>query len=145
MSNDTVVALRNALERVTQERQQKHTDVVRRQEAVDRAHANVQRVEEQAKRLEYEQQSVKKEMETIRGLLNSSTEKSRALEIQFEKLQKDHAEAFSKSQAVGAMVRQTQQALRDAQTDLGMTRNAYDDVQGQWQEISDLLQREMNT
>ncbi len=92
----------------------------------------------------HEQRAVERDSEALRGLYERAIEKPRALMPQLERLRKEHAVAFQKTGIANGIVQDQQQALREAETRFAVALQAYQSLQTQWRELSDLLREETN-
>jgi chromosome segregation ATPase len=144
MANDTITALRNALNDLGKEQRQKEASVVRLQEDVVRVQNVLQDLQGRAKCADYERRAIEKDIDALRTLYNNSPDKPRSVSERIERLQADHTPAFTKSQAASEALRSQEEALRATQTRLGVAQEELKEITVKHRELSDLLQREQN-
>lgn len=144
MPSDTVTALNHALDRIVREQRGAEAKMEVCQDEVDRVRTLLQDTQESAECAAYEQRQVEKEYVALLDLYNTSTEKSPALLSQVEALRTARSAAFRESEERNRVVKGHVGKLHDAETRLGVATEAYRRIHAQWQELSDLLQREVN-
>jgi hypothetical protein len=144
MANDTVTALENALKDLVKEKGPIEVMVKKYQEEVIRVQNVMADAQERAKCADYERRVIERDLGALRSLYNRLVEKPRTVRLRIEKLQGDHQPAFAKSQAAHKAVQDQELVLREAQTRLGVAQEAEQEFQAQYQELSDLLQKETN-